>query len=174
MSKKTMVRFVVKGGKLKGQTLEREMPDFDFQEFINVPNADIFVRKAYFSYVKQLMRESEEDINGTQNEHLQSLESIIARSMVIPKNDMDDWLNSRDWGKAGFKDPEKAISQVQELCHALRMRRDSKLAEYPEELRNRLADKLAGIADVPQDSIADFLFSKLTQQEVQGGLPLNI
>ena len=38
MSKKTMVRFVVKGGKLKGQTLEREMPDFDFQEFINVPN----------------------------------------------------------------------------------------------------------------------------------------
>lgn len=172
MSKKTMMKFVVKGGKLKDQTLEREVPDFDFKEFMNVPNAEIFMRKAYFSYVKKLMRESEENINGTRDEHLQSLESIIARSMVITKNDMDKWLDSRDWDKAGFKDPENAIPKVKKLCHALRMGHDSELANDP-ELRERLADKLAGIADTPQDSIADFIFSKLTQ-EARGGLLADI
>ncbi len=169
MSKKTIVRFVVKGGKLKGKTLEREIPDFDFKEFVNVPNADIFVRKAYFSHVKKLMRESEENINGTRDQHLQSVESIIARSTVIPKNDMDEWLDSRDWDKAEFTNPEIAISQVKKLCHELRKWHDSTLANYPEELRNRLANKLAGIADTPQDSMADFIFSKLTQQQLRGG-----
>lgn len=164
MSKKTKVKFVVKGGKLKGQTLEREVPDFNLKKFMSVPNADIFVRKAYFSYVKRLMREAKESINGTQDQHLQSLESIITRSMVITQNDMDEWLDSRDWGKAEFTNPEIAIPQVKKLCHALRMGYDYELAKYPEELRNRLADKLAGIADAPQDSIADFIFSKLTQE----------
>ena len=173
MSKKTMVKFVVKGGKLKGQTLGREVPDFDLKEFMSVPNAEIFVRKAYFSYVKQLMRESEEISNGTRNEHLQSLESIIARSTVITKSDMDDWLNSRPWERAEFKNPEQAIVQIKKLCHELRMGHDSELARHPEELREHLAVKLAGIADAPQDPIADFIFSKLTQ-EAQSGLPLDI
>lgn len=163
-----MVRFVVKGGKLKGQTLEREVPDFDFKEFINVPNVENFVRKAYFSYMRQLMRESQEGINGTQDEHLQSLESIIARSMVISKQDMDDWLESRDWDKADFIDSGKAIPQVKELCHNFRMGHDYVLTQYSEELKNRLANKLAGIADAPQDSIADFIFSKLTQETWTG------
>lgn len=173
MSKKTLMRFVVKGGMLKGQTLEQEVPDFDFKEFMNVPNAEIFVRKAYFSYVKQLMRESEESINGTRDDHLQSLESIIARSTVITKNDMDEWLDSRDWYKAGFKDPENAIPKIKKLCHALRMGHDSELANHQEEVRNLLAVKLAGIADAQQDSIVDFIFSKLTQ-EVRGGLLADI
>jgi len=173
MSKKTIVRFVVKGGKLKGQTLEREVPDFDFKEFMSVPNAEIFVRKAYFSYVKQLMRESEESINGSRDDHLQSPESVIARSMVISKNDMDDWLESRDWGSAEFKDQGNAIPQVKELCHELRMGHDYELARHSKELRTRLADKLAGISDTPQDSIADFIFSKLTQ-EAQSGLLMDI
>lgn len=173
MSKKTMVKFVVKGGKLKGQTLEREVPDFDLKGFMSVPNAGIFVRKAYFSYVKQLMRESEENINGTRDEHLQSLESIIARSTVITKSDMDDWLNSRPWERAEFKNPEKATVQIKELCHELRMGHDYELAGYPEELREHLAVKLAGIADTPQDPIDDFIFSKLTQ-EVQSDLALAI
>lgn len=170
MSNKTMMKFVVKGGKLKGQTLAREVPDFNFKEFMNVPNAEIFMCKAYFSYVKQLMRENAENINGTRDEHLQSLESIITRSMVITKSDMDEWLNSRPWKNAEFRNLEQATLQVKELCHELRIGHDYELARHPEELRMRLADKLAGIADTPQDPIADFIFSKLTQDVLGGAL----
>ena len=84
MSNQTVVTFRVrdKGGPSGGKTISQSVPEFEFANFIKTPNAEEFVKKAYYAGVKKIMREVEERKNGTTVSDLQSAEAIVARSLT--------------------------------------------------------------------------------------------
>ena len=160
----TPIRFTVrdKGGALGGQTLEHEVADFDWASFKNTPNAEAFVRKAYFAAAKKLVRELHEGKNQTEEHHLQSMDSLIARSLKFSREELVEWCESRDWSRASFKvEPQKAIQLLKEHLPGLS---SSELA-FPEHLRLRAAEIVAEVADSKSDPIADYLFVKLSQEQ---------
>lgn len=161
MSKKINYMFTVKnkGGESAGKVLENEVPDFDWEEFKKLPLARVFAKKAYFEEVKKIMREIEEGRkNQTMECDLQSMESIIARSLKFTKEEISEWLDKRNWDKfPKLKNPEQLESLKERL---LNLSRGSVIFE--EELRKKYADYVAEVADKPTDVVADYLFSRLS------------
>lgn len=159
----TTIRFTVrrKGGVLAGQTIEHEVPKFDWQSFKNLPNAEEFVKKAYFAAAQKLVREIHEGKNGTGEHHLQSMEALIARSLKFARVEIEEWCENRDWGNAGFVDEaERKIAFLKENLPLL----SSNDAAFPEHLRKRAAEIVASIANIQTDPIANFLWVKLIQK----------
>ncbi|MDP2816313.1 MAG: hypothetical protein Q8O19_06505 [Rectinemataceae bacterium] len=160
----TPIRFTVrnKGGVLGGQSLEHEVADFDWVSFKNTPNAEAFVRKAYFAAAKKLVRELHEGKNQTEEHHLQSMESLIARSIKFSREELTDWCESRDWSRASFTiEPQRAIQLLKEHLPSL----SSSEFAFPEKLRLRAAEIVAEVADSKSDPVADYLFVKLSQEQ---------
>lgn len=89
-----------KGGPSGGKTLSGEYPDFDFALFMKTPNVDAFIRKHYLATVKKIIREIDEGKNGTQAGDLNSFETIVARSLSFTKEEISDWMRTRDWQRA--------------------------------------------------------------------------
>lgn len=161
MSKKIIYKFTVKnkGGKSAGKVLENEVPDFDWEEFKKLPLAKVFAKKAYFEEVKKIMREIEEaQKNQTMECDLQSMESIIARSLKFTKKEISEWFDKRNWDKfPKLKNPELLESWKKRL---LNLSQGSVIFE--EESRKKYADCVAEVADKPTDDVADYLFSRLS------------
>jgi len=157
------IRFTVrrKGGALGGQTLEHPVPEFEWHTFKNLPNAEAFVKKAYFAAAQKLVREINEGKNSTDNHHLQSTESLIARSLKFTREEIEDWCESRDWSKAKFSgNPAKAIAFLTENLPLLSVNEGA----FPQKLRSRAAELVASVADSKADPVADYLWVKLTQE----------
>lgn len=169
MSKKINYKFTVarKGGESAGKVFENEVPDFDWEEFKKLPLAKLFAKKAYFEEVKKIMREIEEDRkNQTMKCDLQSMESIIARSLKFTKEEISEWFDKRNWGKfPKLKNPEVLKGWKIGLLT---------LSQGPvvfgEESRKKYADYVAGAADKPTDDVADYLFSRLSLESDWDGL----
>lgn len=161
MSKKINYKFTVKnkGGESAGKVLESEVPDFDWEEFKKLPLARGFAKKVYFEEVRKIMREIEESRkNQTMECDLQSMESIIARSLKFTKEEISEWLDKRNWDKLPkLKNPEQLERLKKRL---LSLSRGPVIFE--EELRKKLADYVAEVADKPTDDVADYLFSRLS------------
>lgn len=161
MSKKINYKFTVKnkGGESAGKVLKSEVPDFDWEEFKNLPLARVFAKKAYFEEVKKIMREVEEGLkNQTMECDLQSMESIIARSLKFTKEEISEWLDKRNWDKfPKLKNPEQLESLKKRL---LTLSRGP--VHFEEESRKKYADYVAEVADKPTDDVADYLFSRLS------------
>jgi hypothetical protein len=160
----TSIRFRVrnKGGKFAGQILEHSVADFDWAAFKNTPNAEAFAKKAYAAAAQKLVRELYEGKNQTDDRHLQSMESLIARSLKFTRDEIVDWCDSRDWRRAKFTIPaEKAIKTLKE--HLPNLSSDD--FGFPENLRIRAAEIVAEVADSKSDPVADYLFVKLSQEQ---------
>ena len=167
------VRFTVrkKCGSLGGQTLEGQVAEFNWELFKNTPNAAEFVRKAYFAAAQKLIRDIHENKNQTEEHHLQSIESLIARSLKFTKEEIEEWCESRDWARAKFSvEPEKGVRLLKEHLPGL----SSSDYSFPEKLRTRAAEIVAEVADSKADPVADFLFVKLSQQKSIDELLLSI
>ena len=165
----TPIRFTVrkKGGPLGGQTLEHQVAEFDWLIFKNTPNAEAFVKKAYVAAAQKLVRELHEGKNQTEEHHLQSMESLIARSLKFTREEIDDWCASRDWTPVKFKiEAQKAISVLKEHLPGL----SSSEFTFPEHLRTRAAEIVAEVADSKSDPVADYLFVKLSQEQKRDDL----
>lgn len=161
----TPIRFKVrnKGGALGGQTIEHLVATFDWEAFKNVPNAMAFVRKTYHAAAQKLVRDLHERKNQTEEHHVQSMESLIARSLKFTREEIKEWCECRDWSRVKFKVgvvPDKAIGRLKEHLPGL----SSSEYAFPEKLRNGAAEIVAEVADSESDPIADYLFVKLTQE----------
>jgi hypothetical protein len=162
----TSIRFTVrrKGGALGGQTLEHPVPEFEWHTFKNLPNSETFVKKAYLAAVQKLVREIHEAKNGTEEHHLQSMESLIARSIKFTREEIEDWCESRDWSNAKFSsDPAKAIAFLKENLPLVSANEEA----FPQKHRSRAAELVASMADLKADPVADYLWVKLTQEPKQ-------
>lgn len=165
----TMIRFTVrnKGGALGGQTLEHEIPEFDWDKFKNTPNAEVFAKKAYLAAAQKNVRELYEKKNYTEEHHLHSMENLIAHSIKYTREEIEDWCECRDWSQAKFTiDSAKGIQFLKEHLPALSTMEFS----FPENLRARAAEIVAEVAYSKSDPIAEYLFVKLTQVQKEKSL----
>ena len=163
MPKRINVTFRIrdKGGPSGGKTVSRDAPAFDLDSFMRTPNAEEFVKKAYLSVVKKIIREIEEQKNGSVTADLASTESVIARSLSFTKEEITEWIRTRDWARADqVKDMPKLLPVIKERLPDLAARRNPFSAEKSAELADKV---IAAVADDP-DAIADFLFTILTTQ----------
>ena len=161
MSNRVTIAFRIrdKGGLSGGKTVTRDVPAFDLESFMKTPNADEFIKKAYIASVKKIIREIEEKKNGSLASDLDSTESVIARSLAFTKEDIREWIKTRDWERATqVKDMTNLLPHLVKELPILALRRNP----FPPEISATLADKvIAAVADDP-DAIADFLFTTLT------------
>ena len=161
MANRTTMTFRVraKGGPSGGKTLSGEYPAFDFESFMTTPNVREFVRKHYLATVKKLIREVDGRKNGTQTSDLFSFETIVARSLSFTKEEIADWVRTRDWQRATeVKDLAVLLPGLEKHLPALANRGHP----FPEDKAAELANKvIAAVADDP-DPVADFLFTTLT------------
>lgn len=169
MENRTTMTFRVrdKGGPSRGRILSEDYPAFDLALFMKTPNVEAFIRKQYHSTVKRIIREIREGKNGSQASDLNSFETIVARSVSFTKDEIADWMRTRDWQRATqVKDMAKLLPLLERQLPALANRR----RPFSEETAVNLADKvIAAVADDP-DPVADFLFTTLTAQ-CDGALP---
>lgn len=161
MSNRINVTFRIrdKGGPSGGKTVSHDVPDFDLEGFMRTPNAEEFVKKAYFAVIKKIIREIEEKKNGSVTADLASTEAVIARSLSFTKEEISEWIKTRDWTRADqVKDTSKLLPVIKERLPDLAARKNP----FSAEVSAKLADKvIAAVADA-QDAIADFLFTALT------------
>ena len=127
MSVRVNVNFRVKdkGGPSGGKTLTQSVPSFDWESFKNTPNAEAFVKKAYFAAVKKIIREVEDQKNGSIESDLNSTETIIARALSFTRDEIKDWIKTRDWSKASqVKDIAKVLPEIEKNLPELASRRN--------------------------------------------------
>lgn len=156
--------YVTRGRKgTNGRKLTAHVPQFDWQKFLNSPNAADFAEKAYFQAVKQIMWEIDTGKNGTSADHLNSMEAIITRALPLPAQRIKEWCNTRDWGRVNFKGSREQAMQktVTALCCIGKV--NAEMMFQPAD-RKRLADIVSQVADKAdrrRDGVAEFLFEKL-------------
>lgn len=162
MSKKILYKFTVrnKGGKSAGMDLENEVPDFDWEEFKKLPLARVFAKKAYFEEILKIMREINGNENQTMDCDLQSMESVIARSLTFTKPEIREWFDKRNWDVDGFPEFKKPAALEKFKTALLTLSRGPVIFE--EERRKKYANLVAKVADKPTDDVADYLFSRLS------------
>ena len=148
-----------KGGPSGGKIVSGEVPTFDLRGFLKTPNAEEFIKKFYYASVKKIIREIDETKNGSVIADLSTTEAIVARSLSFTKNEIKEWLKTRDWKRANtVKDMEKVLQVIERALPDLASRTHC----FTPEEAERLAEKvIAAVADMP-DPIADFLFTTLT------------
>ena len=153
------VRIRGKSGPSGGKTLSGDIPEFSLEEFRKTPNADVFVRKAYFAAVRTIMREIDQGTSGTVPDDLQSIESVVARSLKFTKDEIREWVQSRDWTRVkDNKDVPALVKRMEELLPELAARRNI----FDEEASRQVADKVIAAVCDEQDPVAEFLFTTLT------------
>lgn len=148
-----------KGGKLGGKKLSFEIPRFELEAFLKAPNADEFIKKAYLSAAKKIGREVEERKMRSVPADLSSYEMIIARSLKYTKQDISNWLNSRDWSRIShFKNPANIRAGVEAFLPKLAMRQNYHEPDFSLKVAK---DIVAALASKP-DPVAEYLFVMLS------------
>jgi len=146
-----------KGGPLAGKEISYEIPEFEIKQFLNTPNAEEFIKKAYKSATIKIAREIEEGTNGSVPVDLSSYEMIIARTLNFTKKDIIEWLKNRDWSRINIG--ERDIEKLKEYLPNIAARNNP----FNKELSERIAEKLiAELSDKEKDPIANYLFVMLT------------
>ena len=150
-----------KGGPSGGKLLSRLVPAFDWESFKNTPNAEAFVKKAYFAAVRDIIREVEEQRNVSVESDLHTAETVIARALSFTREEIKDWIKTRDWSKASqVQNVAEYLPFIEKNLPDLASHRNN----FNEKDSAKLADKIiAAVADDP-DPIADFMFTILTTQ----------
>ena len=149
-------------GVLVGTTVSAEVPVLDWDVFKNLPNAELFVRRAFGSLLQKLVRDVElGNKNGTHKKDLLSVEAVITRSFTFKKADIARWCEERDWNSAHMKSPENNIPALKKLFPEYAYRDD---VITDEEQRSKAAQIVASISDRKKDAIAEYLWVKLTQE----------
>lgn len=162
MSNQEVITFRIKdkGGTAGGKTISYSVPEFNWEEFKHTPNAQAFVKKAYYASVKKIMREVEQKTNGSTISDLQSLEAVVTRSLAFTKAEIKEWLDLRDWSQAKeIKNVEKSKASMAKHLPQLAARINPFNEKTAEHVANAF---IADVADKPVDSVADYLFSVLT------------
>jgi hypothetical protein len=149
------------------------VPKFDWDKFVRLPNAANFVEKQYYQLITQMMREIDEQKNGTTTDHLNSMESIIARSIMFTVRDIEDWCDQQDWERAGI--PKVRANKIKAYLSEFGMRKGGVNAEcsMPAEIREKLAQRVAQIAK-KNDPLAEWMFTRLTAQRTEDDLLCDI
>lgn len=149
-----------KGGVSGGKNISASVPDFDWERFKNTPNAETFVKKAYFAALKKIMREVEERKNGSLKSDLDSIEAVITRTLAFTQEDIRNWIETRDWSKVlQVQDNAELMDLIKKQLPKLASRQNPFSANDSEKLAYKV---ISAVADVPQDPIADFLNTTLT------------
>lgn len=165
MTTKTPIEFRVrnKGGQLAGRTLQCEIPEFDWATFKNLGNAEEFVRRQYYAAAKKLVREvCDGNLNGTDSHHLDTIETVVTRSLKFSKDEVLEWIETRDWSGEQFKVPqEDALKTIKRNLLSLT---SPKTASITPNLREKLQLIISNVADKPSDAVADYLFSRLDEE----------
>lgn len=146
-----------KGGPSAGKSLSGSAPKFDWESFKNTPNAEEFVKKAYSAAIIKIIREIEDHKNGSVETDLNSMETIIARSLSFTRAEIKGWIENRDWDQ--IPDIAKFLPDIKRRLPELASRRNPFSAMVSERLAYKV---ISAVADVPHDPIADFLNSTLT------------
>lgn len=158
------IRFRVRrrGGEFGGQMLEYNVATFDWELFKNTPNAEAFVRKAYYAAAHKLVRDLAGEMNSTRQHHVLSMENLIARSLKFTRQEIMDWCESRDWSMANFTiEAEDGVRIMKDNLPKL----SSDEFAFPSQLRQRAAEIVAEVSDRETDPVANYLFVKLTQEQ---------
>jgi len=150
-----------KGGQLAGQILEREAPQFVWEDFINAPNAERFAKKAYYAAVKRIIRELAEEAGPSGKHHLDSIENVIMRDLKFTQKEISDWCETRDWSKVTLKDRPTGIAILKESLPNIA----SGIIPSEEEIRKRFSEIVGELADNKLDPVAEYLFSELTSNQ---------
>jgi len=151
-------------GTLGGTTQEYLVPEFNWDEFKNLPSAELFVRRAYDSQVQKIVRDISREKGKSSGDNLQSIESVITRSLCFTKKDIEDWCKERNWEEAPLKgDREKGIQYLTERLPMLAVK-DADNVFFTKERKERAANIIAEISDRKTDDISEYLWLKLTEK----------
>lgn len=144
------------------------VPKFNWEKFKLLPNAADFVAKAIDQYTTQMMREIEDRKNGTDKDHLASLEAVVARALTFSAKEIENWCDSQDWSSADI-DPQKA-NNIKKHLMEFGARKGGANAEcgLPEMKRKKLAERVMQVAG-KDDPLADWLFTRLTTPRLDDG-----
>lgn len=158
-------------GELSGKEIEQEVPEFDWELFKKSSNAKLFVERAFNTSVQKLVRDVHLGKNGTTGIHLQSIESVIARSVKVTKAEIVEWCKARDWDSTGLKDKNRAKEL---LLEKLPRFSSSDYVFTDGKTRERIAEIIATVSDIKSDPIAEYLWVKLTQDSSVGQISADL
>lgn len=161
MSDRIEISFIVrdKGGPAGGKTLTGAAPAFEWENFKNTPNAEAFVKKAYIAACRKVIREIDSQQNRSDATDLASLETVIAKSLSFTKEEIRDWIKTRDWSRASeVRDVSKLLPEIEKKFPALA----SRINPFPKEHSDLLAVKVVAAVADKADAVADYLFTVLT------------
>lgn len=149
--------------------ITQRVPKFNWDKFVRLPNAADFVEKFYDQLTTQMMREIDEQKNGTSIEHLSSMEAVIARSIMFSVQDIQEWCDQRDW--EGFGITSVQANNIKKYLSEFGMRKGGANAEcnIPADTRKKLAQRVTQIAR-KNDPLAEWLFTRLTAQRLEDDL----
>lgn len=144
------------------------VPKFNWEKFKLLPNAADFVAKAFDHYTTQMMREIEDRKNGTDKDHLASMETVVARALTFSTKEIENWCDSRDWSNAGI-DPQKA-NNIKKYLAEFGARKGGANAEcgLDEKTRKRLAERVLQVVE-KGDPLANWLFTRLNTSRLEDG-----
>lgn len=151
------------------KTVSQRVPKFDWETFKRLPNAADFVEKFYYQSCKRMIREIEEPENGTAIEHLDSMESVITRSIMYTACEIEEWWDEQNCEGAGIT-PDQA-KNIRKYLSEFGMRKGGANAEcdIPEHIRRKLAQRVTQVAR-KNDPLAEWLFTRLTSNRAGEGL----
>jgi len=151
-------------GKLRGTTQEYLVPKFDWDEFKNLPSAGLFVRRAYYSQVHKIVRDILLEKEKISADNIQSMESVITKSLYFTKKDIEDWCKERNWENATFScDREKGIQNLTKRLPMLAVK-DADYVFFTKEKKERASNIIAEVSDRKTDDISEYLWLKLTEK----------
>ncbi|MBF0128362.1 MAG: hypothetical protein HQL33_00045 [Alphaproteobacteria bacterium] len=107
-----------------GKILEKDVPEFNWDEFKKLPNAETFAKKQYYASVRKIMREIEEKKSKTDERDLSSMEYVIARSITYTKEELEKWFGDIDWQKSSIKNIGRNVEIIKEILFKILQDRD--------------------------------------------------
>ena len=149
----------------KKQTISGEAPEFVLQEFMSAPNAKEFIRKAYISSIRKIVTDIDEGRSGTVTSDLESMEAVIARSLKFTREDITDWINSRDWTQVkNVANIGLVTANMKKLLPELATRRNPFSAQDSERV---VLIVMAAVMD-KDDPVGEYILTTLSTE--RGGL----
>ena len=140
------------------------VPVFDWGKFKSLPNAHEFVEKLFGQCITKMMREIDDNKNGTRPEHMASMESVIAREIGYSESAIRRWCESRDWASADIN-PQRAANITKHLVEfAPRKRGVQAEHSLAPEVMEKLARRVTQVAD-KDDPVVEWLFTRLTSSK---------
>ncbi|MEY4728968.1 MAG: hypothetical protein RL020_126 [Pseudomonadota bacterium] len=143
---------------------EMTFPEFDIDSFIKTPNFELFLKKVYDALIKKMIREINENKNGTKPSDLYSFEAIIARNLNFTRAEVEGWYRTRDLTMV------KKVPRLEEQSPTIKSHLFAAI-DRKDTLEFKVANELAYefIAPVAdnEDPMADYLFTRLTQARWQ-------